>query len=111
MVKFLLSFITVIIALSFSCGIASNNENSSLNNKKYTAKHARLRGLVEVKGDDVFITVNPDCKCRKSFKVIGSKKEELKKLNGLFVEVEGITKEFTPWSGEIFVKKIYILEK
>ncbi len=113
MIKFLLNSITLIFFffILISCGISPSNENLSLNDRENSSKYSRLEGLVEVKGNDVFITVNPDCKCRRSFKVVGEKREELKRLNGLFVEVKGNVKEYTPWSGEILVKKIYILEK
>ncbi len=102
LILFSLSFLVYPIT---SC--SATDKNIKTVNKEYT----RIEGLVERIGDDIFITVNPDCKCRKSYKVIGDKKEELKKVIGMFVEVEGYVKSFTPWSGEIEVKKIFLLER
>ena len=112
MFKFLLLFIIIFSSLFIinSCkakDLKTNSQNYQLENSRYE----RVEGLVEVYGDEVYIVINPNCKCRRSLKVIGDKKEKLKNLNGLFVEVEGYIKLKTPWSGEITVEKIYRLEK
>ena len=112
MLRILLIFSAIIslFFITFSCK-AKNLNSESFEGTEKNVIHQGIEGLVEVYGDDVYIVINPDCKCRKSLKVLGDKKEELKKLKGLFVEVEGDVKFKTPWSGEIIVEKIFRLEK
>ena len=112
MIKNFLIIISLLISSQFyvSCN-ANTKKIDNIQNINKNYKFERIEGLVEVKGQNVYIVVNPDCKCRKSYKVLGDKKEKLKKLKGLFVEVEGFVKDLTPWSAEILVKKIHILEK
>ncbi|RUM58621.1 MAG: hypothetical protein DSY60_01425 [Persephonella sp.] len=110
---FVIFIIIFSITFLYSCFKDTKNEKfSKIQILKISKNYRRIQGVVKKTFQgDIFIIINPDCKCRRSFKVIGSKKEELKKLNGLFVEVEGYIKEYTPWSGEILVEKIHILEK
>ncbi len=76
------------------------------NNKPSSARERELEGIVEVYKDDVYIVVNPDCKCRRSYKVLGRFKNVIMELKGETIRVRGRIKKFSPWSGEIYVDDI-----
>ncbi len=77
----------------------SPNKPSSMNEKE-------LEGVVEVYRDDVYIVVNPECKCRRSYKVLGRYRDVIRELKGETIRVRGRIKKFSPWSGEIYVDDI-----
>ena len=80
--------------------IYNNCKNSGFKKKE-------LDGVVEVYKNDVYIVVNPTCRCRQSYRVLGDYKDVLKEYAGREVRVFGKVKRFSPWSGEIYVEKIY----
>ena len=80
--------------------IYSNCKNSGF-------KKQELDGVVEVYKGDVYIVVNSTCRCRQSYKVLGNHRDALKGYAGREVKVFGRIKKFSPWSGEIYVEKIY----
>jgi len=66
-------------------------------------KVGELTGLVEVFGTRVFITVNPTCKCRVSYRVVGKRwRKLLVKFRGRFISVLGWLSKTSPWSGYIY---------
>jgi len=78
------------------------------NNCKNSAfKKEELDGVVEIYKGDVYVVVKPNCRCRQSFKVLGALKDDLKRYAGHEVRVFGKVKRFSPWSGEIYVERIY----
>ncbi len=71
-----------------------------------------LRGAVEITPGAVYLVVNPECKCRRSYRVFPeSTARELLKEAGrrrgapFIVKVLGWLTETSPWSGYIYVKQ------
>jgi len=69
-------------------------------------KQKQLDGVVEVYKGYVYIVVNPACKCRQSYLVVGDFKQKVKRYAGKEVVVSGRVKKTSPWSGKIEVEKI-----
>lgn len=65
-----------------------------------------LEGVVEVYKGNVYIVVNPACRCRESYRVLGRYKKVLKSYAGKKVKVKGKVKRLSPWSGEVYVEKV-----
>ncbi len=70
-----------------------------------------LRGTVEITSRAVYLVVNPECMCRRSYRVFPeSTVRELKKAGRkrgapFRVRVLGWLTETSPWSGYIYVKQ------
>ncbi len=71
-----------------------------------------LRGVVEITPGAVYLVINPECKCRRSYRVFPeSVARELLKEAGrrrgalLKIKVLGWLKRTSPWSGYIYVKQ------
>jgi len=65
-----------------------------------------LEGVVEIYKGGVYIIVNPSCRCRESYRVLGGYKKVLKNYVGKKVKIRGKVKKFSPWSGEVYVEKV-----
>ncbi len=77
------------------------------NCKNSVLKKEELDGVVEIHKDDVYIVVKPNCRCRQSYRVLGNYKNILREHIGRKVRVFGKVRKFSPWSGEIYVEKVY----
>ncbi len=71
-----------------------------------------LRGAVEIIPGAVYLVVNPECKCRRSYRVSPESAaeeilKEVRKRKGapLKIRVLGWLKRTSPWSGYIYVKQ------
>jgi len=74
--------------------------------RKSNWKEKRLDGVVEVYKGNVYIVVNPACRCRQSYLVLGDLKYKVRRYTGKEVVVIGKIKKTTPWSGKILVEEI-----
>ena len=75
--------------------------------KNYGFSKEELNGVVEVYKGSVYVVVEPNCRCRQSYKVLGDYKNILKRYAGHKIRVFGKVKRFSPWSGEIYIERIY----
>jgi len=101
---FTLGLISIFVISSCTVRTTMSTPNTSVSVR---ATYGVLKGVVEVHDrDNLYIVVDPKCKCRRSYKVRGRYRYKLKKYRNRNVKVEGYIKNKTPWSGEIEVIKI-----
>jgi len=111
MKKTIFPLIITAFLLPISCVNSSTVKNNEVNIPA-DYQYKKITGKVELSNDgkNVYIVVNPDCRCRISYLVVGDNINLVKKYNGKTVTVEGYLKNKTPWSGEIIVERIIKVE-
>ena len=97
----------ITIGIFSSCTVRTTVAPNPSTRVTVKADYGVLKGLVKITdGDNLYLIVDPDCKCRRSYKIKGKHKLKLRKYRNRTVEVEGYIKNYSPWSGEIEVIKI-----
>jgi len=105
--------VSISILLFSSClsttSAKDNTEEQTISKENY--EYGEIVGIVEVSGENIYIVVNPDCKCRSSYLVKGEYADKIKEYEGKNVSAKGYIKRYTPWSAEIIVEKFIVIEK
>ena len=118
--KKIVTMVTAVLLLFMSgCSGKAVKADSAENKDKETVSASGIKisstkrqntGMIEVSGDDVYYVLNWTSRSRKTLKVTGKLKEEIREKKGRIIEARGKITYESPWRGTIEIESYTVIE-